>query len=303
MNPVTIGESCKECGSKDFTYIERLGEKTCDECGLVLVVNPFEETTHMIAIDDDDKRGRSTDRLGSVIRKSDAYGSKDKFALYREQVRSQPESETDRNARLLINSTLSYYNVSRDLKKRAEKYYEMMKRDLFRGLDVERRCASLTFYVLKEADIVCNIQEHSRRTLVRQNDISRLARKIARHQRNSTVFITRNHEQRAQTLMSRMEVDIDDHFRANALRVVEYVSRHVESLDMRFADTMLAACIWMTGQMMERHDITQSAICKHWNSSHVGLRGAMVTLCEIFQVDRKTLFGMQVEDFVSGVRY
>ena len=45
MNPVTIGESCKECGSKDFTYIERLGEKTCDECGLVLVVNPFEETT------------------------------------------------------------------------------------------------------------------------------------------------------------------------------------------------------------------------------------------------------------------
>ncbi len=111
MNPVTIGESCKECGSKDFTYIERLGEKTCDECGLVLVVNPFEETTHMIAINDDDKRGRSTDRLGSVIRKSDAYGSKDKFALYREQVRSQPESETDRTARLLINSTLSYYNV------------------------------------------------------------------------------------------------------------------------------------------------------------------------------------------------
>ena len=55
MNPVTIGESCKECGSKDFTYIERLGEKTCDECGLVLVVNPFEETTHMIAINDDDK--------------------------------------------------------------------------------------------------------------------------------------------------------------------------------------------------------------------------------------------------------
>lgn len=303
MNPVTIGESCKECGSKDFTYIERLGEKTCDECGLVLVVNPFEETTYMISITDDDKRGKSTDRLGSIIMKSEAYGNKDRFALYREQVRSQPETESDRTARLLINSTLSYYNVSSDLKRRTQKYYDMMKRDLFRGLDVERRCASLTFYVLKEADIVCNIQEHSRKTLVKPNDISKFARRIARHQRNSTVFITRNHEQRAQTLMSRMEVEIDDHFRANTLRVVEYVSRHVESLDMRFADTMLAACIWMTSRMMSRYDITQSAICKHWNSSHVGLRGAVVTLSEIFQIDRKTLSDMQVEDFVSGVRY
>tara|TARA_R100001463_G_scaffold17323_3_gene44462 strand:+ start:4632 stop:5543 length:912 start_codon:yes stop_codon:yes gene_type:complete len=303
MNPVTIGESCKECGSMDFTYIDRLGERTCDDCGLVLVLNPFEETTHMLSISDTDRRSKTIGRLGSFIRKSDAYGNKDKFALYREQVRSQPETETDRNARLLINSTLSYYNVSDDLRRRAQKYYDMMKRDLFRGLNVERRCASLTFYVLKEADIVCNIQEHSRRTLVRPNDISRFARRIARHQRNSTVFITRNHEQRAQTLMSRMEVDIDDYFRANALRLVEYVSRHIESLDMRFADTMLAACIWMTGQMMSRQDITQSAVCKHWNSSHVGLRGAVVTLSDVFQIERKRLSDMQVEDFVSGVRY
>ncbi len=303
MNPMTVSESCKECGSTAFTYIDRLGEKTCDECGLVLVVNPFEETTHMISISDEDKRSKTIGSLGSFIRKSDAYGNKDRFALYREQVRTQPETEADKTARLLINSTLSYYNVSSDLKRRTQKYYDMMKRELFRGLDVERRCASLTFYVLKEADIVCNIQEHSRRTRVKPNDISKFARRIARHQRNSGVFITRNHEQRAQTLMSRMEVDIDDYFRANALRVVEYVARHIESLDMRFADTMLAACIWMSGQMMSRYDITQSAICKHWNSSHVGLRGAVVTLSEIFQIERKTLSDMQVEDFVSGVRY
>ena len=303
MNLSTTGDMCKECGCKEFTFIEHLGERTCDDCGLVLVVNPFEETTMVLSNDDGDKRGITIGRLGSYIKKQEAYGSKDKFALYREQVRSQPETETERRAKLLINTTLSYYVSGWDIKDRTHAYYKTLCRQrIFRGSSVERRCAGLTYYVLKEAGIVCNIQDHAKYTKVRQNDISKMARRIARHQRNSHVFTNENHIQKAQVLIGKLDTEVSQYYRICVLKMVEYVSRHIDALNMRYSDTMLAATFWWTAKMTDE-PITQENICDVWNSSVIGLRFALQKFADIFGLDRKRLSDMDVEDFVSGVRY
>ena len=307
MNLTTTGDMCKECGCKDFTFIEHLGERTCDDCGLVLVVNPFEETPQVISLDDNDNRGITFGkgyRLGSHITKHDAYNKGyRKFALYREQVRSQPETEIERRARLLINTTLSYYSSGWDIKHRTHGYYKTLCRErIFRGSSVERRCAGLTYYVLKEAGIVCNIQDHAKYTKVRQNDISKMARRIARHQRNSHVFTNENHIQKAQVLIGKLDTEVSQYYRICVLKMVEYVSRHIDALDMRYSDTMLAATFWWTAKMTDE-PITQDNICDVWNSSVIGLRFALQKFADIFGLDRKRLSDMDVEDFVSGVRY
>jgi len=303
MNLTTTGDMCKECGCKDFTFIEHLGEKTCDDCGLVLVVNPFEETTQVIALDDDDRRGITVGRLGSYISKHESYGSSSKFALYREQLRSQPETESERRARLLINTTLSYYNSGWDIKDRTHAHYKAMCRErIFRGSSVERRCAGLTYFVLKDAGVVCNIQDHAKYTKVAQNDISKMARRIARNQRKSHVFTNDNHIQKANVLLDKMDIEVSQYYRMSVLRMVEYVSRTIEALDMRYSDTMLAATFWWSAKMTGEN-VTQDNICNVWNSSVIGLRFALQKFADIFGLDRKRLSDMDVEDFVSGVRY
>lgn len=39
-----IDFSCIECKGTSSTFNERLGEMICDDCGLVQLTNPFEET-------------------------------------------------------------------------------------------------------------------------------------------------------------------------------------------------------------------------------------------------------------------
>tara|TARA_B100000902_G_scaffold391555_1_gene442412 strand:- start:825 stop:1736 length:912 start_codon:yes stop_codon:yes gene_type:complete len=303
MNLTTTGDMCKECGCKDFSFIEHLGEKTCDDCGLVLVVNPFEETTQVIALDDDDRRGITVGRLGSYISKHESYGSKERFALYREQLRSQPETESERRARLLINTTLSYYNSGWDIKDRTHAHYKTMCRErIFRGSSVERRCAGLTYFVLKDAGVVCNIQDHAKYTKVSQGDISKMARRIARNQRKAHVFTNDNHIQKANVLLDKMDIEVSQYYRVSVLKMVEYVSRTIDALDMRYSDTMLAATFWWTAKMTGEN-VTQDNICNVWNSSVIGLRFALQKFADIFGLDRKRLSDMDVEDFVSGVRY
>ena len=307
---LTTGEMCKECGCRVFSFIDRLGEKTCDDCGLVVIVNPFEESTIVVSLFDEDKRSATAAHgsLGSFISRQDSYGSKDTFALYREQIRSQPQTPTDRRARLLINTTLSFYSSSFDIKNRTHGYYKTMSRErVFRGSDIERRCAGLTYFVLKELGIVCNLRNHAKYTKVTASEISKMAKRIARFQRKAHVFTNDNHIAKSYVLLDKIdsanEVNITSHYRECVLRMVEYISRHIEALDMRYSDTMLVATFWLTAQMTNSKDITQTMICDEWNSSVVGLRLAITKFYNIFKFDRKRLSDMDVEDFVSGVRY
>lgn len=313
MNLQTTTESCKECGCVSFQYDDRLGEQMCSDCGLVIVVNPFEETVnYSLNREGVDANKPNTNHLGSYIKPVDLKSRKN-WTLYREQVRSQPMTASDRRMKSLCSMYLSYYNVGFDIKNRAYSYYKSMQKDrLFKGLALEKRAASLTFYILKELGIICDLGKHSQLTKVSRADISKNAKKIARHQKKAYVFIETNHLNKAKVVISRLEGDgvrITQHYRENSLRIVEYISRKIEQHDIRFSDNMLVASMWIAGMMLTNGNrnsmdyVSQDALCKIWPSSTVGLRASTLKICDIFYIDRKNISKIDIDEFVLDVRY
>ena len=72
MNTELIGMRCDECGSRETSFDERLGERICDDCGLVIVVEQFEETVRGYTVGDfGNARTGDKGHLGSFTDKKD----------------------------------------------------------------------------------------------------------------------------------------------------------------------------------------------------------------------------------------
>lgn len=290
-----LAHKCKECDSMSFEYIERLGEQICSDCGLVLSVNPIEETV-LYTTD-----SNVTSMLGSVVAKKDIVDSKS-YALRREHVRVNPESEADRQMRVLCNMILSNYNVTKEIKELTQSYYKTIKRErIFRGVKVEWRAAALTYYVLKENNIITSLKKHEQISKVPKSDISRQAKKVAKFRRNATVFTQRDSIQLANTLLDRLQITSHE-LRLGIIKLVEYISRNIEQRDMRFTDNMLGACFYMASVMLEIK-ITQGQISKSWPCSTVGIRTSTTQLSNIFNFDKTKLRDYDLDAFIMGVRY
>ena len=282
--------SCKECGENEYNYDERLGEQVCSSCGLVLILNPFEETVSILGKGETSPRRTNfgkRNELGSYIMREEATRM-NKRSFYREQSRSKPDTETDRSMMLLLKMYLSYYNVSWEIKDMSWSYYKTMEH-LFRGWPVEKRAASLTYYILREQGIVCHIGNHAKLTKVPKSDISKLARRVAMFQKKSNVFAITNHLNQLDALLGRLD------------RVVEYCSREVERFDLRYSNNMLTGSVWMASEMLG-YDIRQEELTGVWAGSSPGLRASVKTMCELFKIDRKKLSDIDLDEFVLGVR-
>lgn len=297
--------TCKECGGYASTFDDRMGEQVCDACGLVIMINPFEETVVYTSSVDKISRIqfaiRTKDRrLGSIITKGEARKNK-VMHLHREHVRSQPETESQRRMKSLCNMFLSYYSASPDLRDRVLSYAETLQKErLFVGIDMEKRAASLTYFALKEAQINVGIKSHANTTKVSASDISRGAKKIARFYRKAWVFCVNHPMADADLLLSKLNMSRT--FRNNSLKMVEYISRIFEELGIRFNNNALTATMWITGIIME-DPLSQETLCEVWESSPVGLRQTSKKICNIINIDRDSLSLYDVTEIVNGVRH
>lgn len=290
-----LAHICKECKSTSFEYIDRLGEQVCSDCGLVLSVNPIEETVQYTT------DANISNKLGSYVAKSDVVNNKSYF-LRKEHVRINPETDSDRQMRVLCNMILSNYGVGKEIKELTQSYYKTIKRErIFRGVKVEWRAAALTYYVLKENNIVTSLKKHEQISKVPKSDISRQAKKVAKFRRNATVFTHRDSIQLANTLLDRLQITCPE-FRVGTMKLVEYITRNVEKRDIRFTDNMLAACFYMSSRMLEVK-ITQKQLEESWPCSTVGIRTTLTELSKVFNFDRKDIQGYDLDAFVMGVRY
>ncbi len=87
---------CIECNCTSSTFDEVLGETVCDDCGLVQVVRPFEETVSYISSKDKyipTKDNDSSKGLGSYIMETNTRNG---FALKRQHIRARPVTETEK---------------------------------------------------------------------------------------------------------------------------------------------------------------------------------------------------------------
>ena len=290
---------CAECECTSFTFDDRLGESVCDECGLVNIVRPFEETIKGINFDGTVVREK-TKVLGSVIMETKSNLNLNQ--MYRMKKHNQwasRDSETDiRTVRLcmMIMSHYSYKNG--DLIRSFLR--SLNNEQVFRGISVEHRAASLTYYILKDAGITVNLTRHSNISMVERKYISRYAKRIAKHFRKAHILSSVDATQIATTVLDKLD-NVSNHFRYNTLNMIDFLNRYCESIDVRFSHNKICAAIWAVSVMEDERHHTQELIREaSGNCSVIGMRTSLKEVCDWFNITKKDLLSMSVSDFVHG---
>lgn len=129
---------CPECQSKDKKFDERLGELVCQDCGLVLVVELFEQTASPYYADsvvrsaDNGRVGTTTDGIPRHIRKGIHF----------------------------CNMALNSIAPQLDLRDRVAKLYvECNNKAIFTSHSLEDRASAIVFYALKENNTPFTMKE------------------------------------------------------------------------------------------------------------------------------------------------
>ena len=58
---------CNECGATENYFDERMGERVCSDCGLVLVQEIFEQNVHILNKTGDVVHSADNGKLGSIV--------------------------------------------------------------------------------------------------------------------------------------------------------------------------------------------------------------------------------------------
>tara|TARA_R100000900_G_scaffold68517_3_gene54547 strand:+ start:442 stop:1272 length:831 start_codon:yes stop_codon:yes gene_type:complete len=170
--------SCVECGSSNFNFDERLGERICTNCGLVEITEIFEQSVSQY------------NSNGELVRESTFRNTLGTTNRNRYDV-----SESNIQTGLVYcNLVLSSIATNHPLRDRVEECYI----SLFRGnvfsnkYSYENRATALVYYVLKENGIAIKMSDVRKEFECDMRKVNKLTRVIAKHFGNSGVYARDN---------------------------------------------------------------------------------------------------------------
>ncbi len=179
MNIELILMKCKECGSTEITFDERLGEKCCVECGLVIITGMFEETVNPIERGDNYSLKHSADkgRLGSLVTGKGA-------SKYNRHNPVLPRNVI--NGITHCNMVMANLRLPINLTERIQKVYlELYNSHTLRNFTLEERATAIVYYLLKENRTPHPLKDVAKEFDVKLNRTKKLIRKINQFYRNS----------------------------------------------------------------------------------------------------------------------
>ncbi len=291
---------CAECKCTSFTFDDHLGENICDDCGLVNVVRPFEESVRGIDYNGQRLHEPTRGKLGSVIMETKSnLNVNQMFRMKKHNQWASADSQTDVRTINQCMMILSHYAF-----KNAElvrSYLRSLNNEqVFRGISVEHRSASLTYYILRESGITMNLNKHSEICMVERKYISRYGKRIAKHFRKSHILSTLDANQVASTVLDKLS-NVSNEYRHSTLIMVDFINQHCETIGVRFSPNKICAVIWAVSVMEDERHHTQELIRKaSGNCSVIGMRTSLTEICGWFGIDKKDLFNMRVSEFVHG---
>jgi transcription initiation factor TFIIIB Brf1 subunit/transcription initiation factor TFIIB len=252
---------CNECGSTDNNYDERLGEHTCADCGLVLVTEMFEETTHALDRVGDSIHSADKGSLGSVIAGKGSY----KFNKFG---KNSVMSKHLQNGLLHCHMTMSAIAPQIDLKDRIESLYiELLNNQKLVSYTYEERAASIVHYALKENGTPYTFKQICGEFECEKKRVMRLTRKINQHYGNRIIRQT-NPTFSLQRTLNLITDDIV--FHSQAKKVLERIELFVNNLSYNKGQSYFSAICWITANLNLRKDITSVLISEktgftRWN--------------------------------------
>mgnify|MGYP000199729772 CR=1 FL=1 len=304
---------CSECNCITTSFDERLGETICNDCGLILSVDIFEETMSVITTTKQQgniKFNRSADiyTLGSVIWKNDVkvgYNSNN-YKLFREQLRSV-SNPTEQKFKVSSGMFLSYYSGKSLLPEVFLKFKILKEEHIIRGLPIDNVAAGIVYYVLKEKNIPVSLKDFSKKSKIPTKNIMRTAKKLTKRFGKAHVFSDLNVNDIINQFIENLnslegKCKIPDSVRMDCYNFIEYIKRCYDNFNLTFTRNHIITAIWMVGQTHISLNITQDSLKELCNISPYTIRHKTEQICNNLNLDRSKLKLYTIENIINGVR-
>lgn len=252
-----IGMKCDECGSRQNTFDERMGERICDDCGLVIQIEAFEETVRL-----------STGEDGSFYSKDLGLGSKTTFMQNAHSARDSSE-RTLENGYRVMRMVVSALRLPFNLNERLEQVYrELLRKGMLSGSSLETRATAIVYYVLKENRTPSSLDEVCGEFQVQPKLVRRLTRRISKYYGNN---VLRNDD--SHFLMQRAIVGVsnDPAFMSDCLQTFEFFERLMKELFENKTKLHYATMVYFTSYI-HNYPYSATSISKKLGCSANGIR-------------------------------
>jgi len=302
---------CKECGNNNFTFDNILGEKVCDDCGLVTVEEIFERVTSSIYMDGLTKHWKEGDTkssLGSQVgykTEGNKIGSKLRRTATRHNKTSYERTiETGIRYCMLV---ASEYPISFSIKEQiSNTYVTLLRKHNFRGWTYEERAGAVTFYTLKDNGIRTTIKEMAKYSGADTNRIHKLTRKIASILHRPWVLSQTNPIGDIEKYCQ--DLDMDFSFTRDCIKVYSALVLPFEQYNKQFNLAAISSIIYIAS-LLTNLRLRQIDIASKLEISEVSIRANLKKICimigidqiKIKQTNSMYLSKLTLEEFTHGV--
>lgn len=267
---------CLECQSNDFSLDTRLGELVCGDCGLVLVTEPFEQTSY--AYDANGVRIREAWKNNPTVVKGMRQWGKSDRAIH-----------TGISMCKILLSTL---NSAKSLSDRVDQLYRSLyRKHVFTTTILEDRSAAVVYYILKEANLPFTLKEVCKEYDCVERRVFKLAKKIAKELNNTSVFLMKD----SSPFAEKYAVGLGN---GTFVSKVGRVANHYDNLVKLTGDNLrpsspVAFC-WIVS-LLENMGITQKDISEHTGFTTRTIYDETKRLLKIKNTNKKEIEGRGIE--------
>lgn len=236
-----INMMCDECKGTENTFDETLGERVCDNCGLVLVQEMFEETVHILDSTGNVRHSSDKGKLGSVISGKGSY----KFNRFGKNSVMPPHIQKGLSH---CNMVLSHVAPHISLKERIEQMYlQLHNKGIFGRSQIEARATAVVYYALRENGTPHAFDDVMGEFNPNQRSVKKLIRKINQHYRNEMNYKPINPQYLLEQTLVKITDDIE--FRRQCIKVLEFFEPKVEKSTFNKGRSYYVSIIWIAAKM------------------------------------------------------
>jgi transcription initiation factor TFIIB len=305
---------CSECNSRELSVDSNSGETYCEECGLVLEENIFEETSAGREKDSDPQSDRTHNpnrvgfTLGSMVGTTNVDGTKDRSQTGRtlrrlnQRVSLKSHEKNRSKGFALVTMLVSEFVSSPAFREQAVwNYKRIHDNQVLKGMSLETRAAAVVYYTFKENGISRTIEEICRKNMSHPRQVAKCARRIATFFRKPWILSQKNIDQDVEKYCS--QLGVNRLFTTSAIKLTSLMHNIAEQRYMNVNAGFTAACIYLTGILLTPTVAprTQMEISNALNITEVTLRTNLRKALKMVDRTKEDLPHMSYDEFMEGV--
>lgn len=272
---------CLECQSNDFSLDTRLGELVCNECGLVLVTEPFEQTSYAY-----DANGERIREAWNNIRVTKDNALSRRLRTWAKGDRAIYTGIT------MCKVLLSTLNSAKSLSDRVDQLYRALyRKHVFTTTILEDRAAAVVYYILKEANLPFTLKEVCKEYDCVERRVFKLAKKIANELNNTSVFLMRD----SSPFAEKYAVGLGNQTYVSKVgRVANHYDNLVKLTEDNLRPSSPVAFCWIVS-LLENMGITQKIISEHTGFTTRAIYDETKRLLKIKNTNKEEIEGRGIE--------